>query len=504
MRNIKDNIGRKQISINLISNVISYSANILVAFVLTPFLIRTLGKEIYSFFPIVNSIVTYMLVLTNAMNAMTSRFVTVCIVQEDVKEANIYYSSALFADLIISCILCIPMILIVKFIDRFMDIPVTAVQDIRILFGLVFGAALINIISSFLGISTFVKNRIDLRSLRELIIAVVKIFLFFVLYGFLCPSIIYVGIVTICVAILNAFIQIIYTKKLLPEVKIAIRFVSKQHTKELLKSSIWSAINSFGNSMLCGMSIFFANVFYGASASGIYAVANTVPQFINGVICMLVGVFFPVITYNYANNNRDELVKNIYTAQKMVGLIGCAVISVFGALSYEFFCLWTPEENPKILTALSWIMITPHFLISCIWPITNLNIVLNKVKIPALFTITIGTLNIVLAYASSLLWKSQFLLLAIISTLLQIIWIGIFVPLYACKVLKIKWYTFYTVVIKAILCSALVIPLIYVIKSYFEFDNWIQLLVVGSGSGALAIVLFGLMMGFEKNIKRKK
>ena len=54
----RGDIGKKQVAINMVANIVSYSANILISFVLTPFLINTLGKETYSFYPIANTIVS--------------------------------------------------------------------------------------------------------------------------------------------------------------------------------------------------------------------------------------------------------------------------------------------------------------------------------------------------------------------------------------------------------------------------------------------------------------
>ena len=106
-------ISKKQISINLVANVISYSSNIVISFVLTPFLIDALGKDVYSFYPIANNIVSYLSILTAALNTMASRFFTVEIVNGNEKEANKYYSSVLASNVVISSIMLIPMIIII-------------------------------------------------------------------------------------------------------------------------------------------------------------------------------------------------------------------------------------------------------------------------------------------------------------------------------------------------------------------------------------------------------
>ena len=335
MKTENSNINNRQISINMIANIVSYSSNLLISFVLTPFLINTLGKETYSFYPVANTIVSYMSVITNSMNTMASRFVTVSLVKGDKEEANKYYSSVLAANLILGLILVIPMILVVVFLDEFMEIPINSVAAIKALFALVFSSTLVNILGSTFGIATFAKNRIDLRSLRELVTALLRLILFVLLYKFLPASIVYVGFVTLLVALVNVAFQFQYTRLLLPEIHISKANISISHTRELFSTSVWNMINTLGNTLLAGMTLILANVFYGATVSGTYSIVQTVPQFISGTIVMLVGVFYPAITYRFAENDIEGLLLEVNRAQKAIGAVACTTIVVFSALASE-------------------------------------------------------------------------------------------------------------------------------------------------------------------------
>ncbi len=484
-------ISNKQIGINMVANVVSYSANLIISFVLTPFLINTLGKEIYSFYPIANTVVGYMSVITNALNSMASRFVTVSLVENKKEEANKYFSSVLMSNICISAIVSIPMLIMVIFLDKFMNVPINSIAAIKMLFALVFSSALLNVISSIYGIATFAKNRIDLRSVRELVTAALRLILFFVLYKFLPPSIVYVGVVTLVVAIVNMLFQRMYTKKLLPEIKISRKYFSIQHIKELMASSSWNAINTLGNTLLAGMSMILANLFYGADASGSYSIVQTVPQFINGVIVMLIGVFYPVITYKYAQHDRKGLIEQISNAQCLVGTFGCSVIAVFSALATEFFDLWTPGQNSEYLALLSFITIIPHFIISCVWSLTNLNVVMNKVKIPALVTLLCGILNVILACVVNRFFAGGILSFAVISSLIQIIWVGVFIPIYASKNLNIKVRVFYIPILKTIIPSALLMLCIMQIKQIFSLSTWLELFLFGGTTGIIVLIVVG-------------
>lgn len=501
MKKNRNSIDNKQLTINMIANIVSYSSNLLISFVLTPFLINTLGKETYSFYPMANTIVSYMSVITTSMNTMASRFVTVSLVKGDREEANRYYSSVLAANSILGLLLVIPMVLVVVFLEKFMEIPINSVAAVKTLFALVFSSTLLNIFGAIFGIATFAKNRIDLRSLRELVTAILRLVLFVLLYKFLPASIIYVGIVTLVVSLVNMAFQFQYTRILLPEIRVSKENISNSHTKELFGSSVWNMINTLGNTLLAGMSLILANVFYGATASGTYSIVQTVPQFISGTITMLVGVFYPVITYRYAENDIKGLIREINRAQKAIGAVACATIVVFSSLASEFFALWTPGENSAYLSFLSFVTILPHICIACLWSLTNLNVVMNKVKIPALFTIGMGIVNVLIAYVTYKIATLGLLSLPIISSLLQIVWIVGIIPQYACRNLKVKWNTFYEPLARAICCAIPVAFFILQFKTLFSLDSWLKFILFGGGMGFIGLVVFSVGMFGVNNIK---
>ena len=493
------NTSNKQIGINMIANIVAYSSNLIVSFIITPFLINTIGKETYGFYPMANSIVSYMSILMNALNTMASRFVTIALVKQKMDDANKYFSSVLAANSILGCILIIPMIIFVTFIENFMNVPINSIAAIKMLFTLVFSSALINVFAAVFGIATFAKNRIDLRSFREIVTGILRLVLFLVLYKFLKPSIVYVGVVAVVIAIVNTIFQVFYTKKLIPEITIHFSFISWRYIVELLGSSIWNAINSLGQSFLVGMTIILSNILYGASASGSCSIVQIIPNFISGVISMLVGVFFPMITYHYAKNDMINLVKDLKKTQKIIGCVSCATIVVFSVLAEDFYSLWTPLEDASMLSRLSLFMILPQIFVACFWELTNLNIVLNKVKIPALITIITGGLNILTVVLIDKLMHPGVIIVPIISAILQIIWIGGFMPIYACKNLNVKWFTFYPILCRAFICTVPTIVIIKFFKQFIQINSWIKFILFGGVMGVLGLVIFSVgMLGFEQ------
>lgn len=477
----------QRLAINLLANIVSYSANILVAFVLTPYLINTLGKETYSFYPIANNFVAYMAILTTALNSMSGRFVTVSIVKGCTEDAQKFVSSVLFSNIIMGAFLLLPMTTIIIFIDEIMNVPLNIVAAVRILFSFVFASMLIHIFSSVLGVATFVRNRIDLRSAMQLTSGVLKIILFYVLFKFFSPTIVYVGIVAFAVAISEFLFQRFYFKRLLPDIKISQRYFSVAHVRTVLSSGCWNSVNSIGNLLLVSSSLIMANILYGAASGGVYSIVNTVPLFINGVISMLVGVFAPSITYSFASGCKGTLVHTVEKSQAMIGMFTCSVIIVFISLCKHFFKLWTPSEDADLLSQLSFITIIPHFFIGCLWPLTNLNIAANKVSKPALVQLTLGATNIITVVLLSDIFQTGLMTISIVCSFLTVALVLGFMPLYASYYLKISYAIFYKVVLRMLVSATFLLVLFFTVGNQLILDNWVNLLGTGLLMGIVAL-----------------
>ena len=58
--------------------------------------------------------------------------------KNEIKKANEFFSSVLIADIFISTILLIPLLLITYKLEVFMHVPTASMNDIKLLWGLIF------------------------------------------------------------------------------------------------------------------------------------------------------------------------------------------------------------------------------------------------------------------------------------------------------------------------------------------------------------------------------
>ena len=493
---------RKQTAINLTAKIISYGTTLLISFFLTPYLVDRIGKEAYSFYPIANNFVNYMGVITIALNSMASRFITIHLTKGKIKEANTYFVSVLYSNIIMSLVLLIPMALIVIFLQHILNIPSELIVSVKLLFALVFISMLVNLFTNVLGVAVFSQNRLDLGSIVDIVVGVSRVALYVFLFWAFEPNIAYVGVVALTVAMIQMFMQKYYTKKLLPFMSFDRKYFSKGAVKEIVSSGVWNSVNQIGVVLLSTIGLMMCNRLYGASNAADYSIALTVPNFINGIVSMLSSVFLPGLTIKYARGNKTEVIDHVHIAQNVIGMIDNIPTAIFMAVGVNFFRLWTPTVDPYRLQGLSVLAIGYLLVTSVAWPISNLNTVMNKVKIPAIVMVFTGVLNIVLIYLTYRFTNLGVYAVPLGQLILFILNRALFVGIYSAHCLGEKWYIFYPAIIKNLISASIIFGISHIVNSFFDPRTWIGLVVECSVLGITALVINALIVFKPSGIKR--
>ena len=493
---------KKRTAINLAAKIISYSATLLISFFLTPYLVNNIGKEAYSFYPLANNFTSYMSVLTTALNSMASRYITISLEQKREELANTYFISILLANIILSLILIIPLSAIVVFLQYILDIPFELIFTVKLLFILVFISMIVNLITNVFGVACFSKNRLELASIQEIVVGGLKIGLYVLFFTCFQPNLIFVGVVAVIIALATGGIQFYYTKKLLPFIKYKRRYFNWSAIKEVLSSGIWNSVNQIGVILLSTIGLMMCNKLYGTAEGGDYSIALTIPTFINGIVNMLSSVFLPGLTIKYAHGNKDLIVHHVQNAQNIIGLIVNIPIAAFMAIGVNFFRLWTPTVDPYKLQRLSVLAIGYLLVTSVAWPISNLNTVMNKVKIPALVMLGTGLLNVVLIFISywCMDWLGAYsipLWQLILFVLNRVLFVGV----YAARCLGVKKTTFYPPFVRNLIGAAIIFLISFAVNKLLNPNTWFMLVLECCIIGLLGLVLNSLIILKPSGIK---
>ena len=474
---------------NTIAYMISYASTLAISLILTPYLVNTFGAEAYSFYSIANSMTAYAMIICNALNIIACRYIVIQIKREQYSLANDYYKTVFVANLVIILVLIVPMILCVAFLDNIIDIPEILVNDVKVLFAFIFASVVINVFASLYSIATVAKNRMDLRAYRETSGALLKLFLFIAIFYLFKPNIFYVGIVTFLVAVFHAFVQMIYTRYLLPNISIKEGALHFKYIKELLIESFWTTLNNLGNNLLAGLTIVIINILYGASEASYVSIVHTPIGLLNGVISALVVALYPKLLGSFTNHH-DSWEKMTNSLQKVVAVFSNTTVAGIALLGIEFYKLWVPSVDSSYLQIVTLIQILSIFIIGNIQLYTNVNVITLHQKFPALFLLLTSLLNIFgMVFVKQILHLSM-LWAILFNVFITAIYYLVFLPIYSCKTNNWKLRTVYCSILKSGIAVLLCLVIGKVINNNLLFDEtWVHLIIKILIFGSLFLII---------------
>ncbi len=463
---------------NLVFNTVSFGINFIISFFFTPYLIRTVGKEAYSFFPLVNNMIGYSSVITSAFGSMAGRFITMRIYNDDIEGANKYLNSMWVANLALSIFFTVVCAICVVFIDSILTIPEYLVGEVQWLFGLGSLSMILGLLLGYLSLATYVKNRLDLNSLSQVAINVVRISTILLLFYLFKASIVYMSLSALIGVVVGVLLNYRFKQKLLPELSISPqRYFSMPMIKELASSGVWNSINQLSNLLLHQLDLLITNIFLGATLTGDYSIAKTAPTLILNLLAMLSGTFIPHFNILYAKGQHKELVAETIKSMSIIGMLIGLPIGFLTVFSDSFYSLWVPGQDAQMLQWMTIFTLVPMIFGGSINPVFGLFTTTNKLKTPSIVLLISGLLNVgitvILLKTTNLgVWA-----IIIVGGIIGILRNSTFTAMYGAHVLGQKLTTFYPALLRGILGMLLVVVVGYLYKINIQVTSWINFFV---------------------------
>ena len=110
--------------------VVNYGINL----VLTPYITESLGTEAYGFVSLAKQFAQYATIITTALDSFAARYITIAYHTGNKKEANRFFSSAFFGDVVLASGVMAAAVFCILFLERLLNISGNIVNDVKILF----------------------------------------------------------------------------------------------------------------------------------------------------------------------------------------------------------------------------------------------------------------------------------------------------------------------------------------------------------------------------------
>lgn len=498
-------MNKKRLTLNLVGQIITFFCNILISFLLTPYIVKHLGQETYGFVGLANNVTSYITLFTVAINGMLSRYITVEYSRKEYKNAAGYLSTAIFAQLILAVVLIVPMMLFAWNMDDFFNVSSEILLDVRILWVLIFLSFLIGLPTSGLVSATFAKNRLDIQAVINVISQIIRSAILLITFVFFTPHVWYIGLATILSNIVSILLNAYSKHKYMPEVKISIKQFNPKYIHKLLVVGIWNSLNKLQQILYSGLDLLITNLFINGSEMGLLSIAKTIPNQISTLISTVSSTFDPTMTITYGNGNMKEFLYQTKFAMKFNGFICSVPILGFVAFGMDFYSLWMPSLSEADLLKvhiLAILTLLPQVFSVYIYPLYTVNTITTKLKVPVLVSIVIGIVNVSIVLLLLNVTSLGVYAVAGVSSILWVLRIFLFVPTYAAWSLKVKLNVFYIPLLKGCLNVFIVGGLFCILSYLINIDSWsafiITCLVVGTAGYLLCFFIL-----FNKKEKNK-
>ena len=464
---------------NLIIKILSMGISFLVTMVITNLIVMKIGNEIYGYSQMSNDFVNYATIISIALNSMASRYITISFYNNDIESVNKYFNTVLFANIILGATLLIPIVVVILNLEKIIQIPYKYLNDIKLLFLLMFLNFIVTICSTTFAVPTFIKNRIDLDSYRSIESNIIKLILIILMYNVFNPKIWYLGIVTILSNLYIVYRNCKYTRLLTPEIKpFQKKYFEFKRMKQLISSGIWNSFTKVSSILLSGLDLIIANNFVSSYSMGILSIAKTIPKYIISAMSSISSVFTPGIMIDYARGDKIKLINRINFSIKINSIFSLIIEVIIIVLGKRIFELWLPNQDANILQMISVIAMLGYIIVMPFEVLWTVFTATNKVNISSIYLflesiVTLVCVFILLNLIDNVLQKT--LIIAGCSSFFEIFRGLTFLPLASAYFLDIPKITFYKPLIRFAIAFIISVAGSFYLNSFIGITSWINL-----------------------------
>lgn len=495
---------KKIFSLNLIAQFAVFASNMGINFFLTPYVLEKLGEEAYGFIGLINNFVSYVTIITTALNSLAGRYITLAYHQGKQENAKEYFTSVFYANLVLSVAVLIASFLLNDNVAGLLNVPAHLLTDVKITIWLSAINTIISLISVVYGVSAFIKNKLYLNSIAQMIAAIARVILIVVMFLMMEAHMWYYVFTAIFAALISLGIQKRITKSLCPEFVIHPRYYRWSRVLSIIKNGVWVSLESFNKLLQTGLDLLISNLYVSAAATGLFSVAKTVPNVLTQITGVISTVFNPELAQFYAENRKKELVESFQFTIRFLSMVMIVPLVGFIVFGQDFYALWLPyktTEEISLIQTLSILTVLPLLVNAYVEGLYYANTLTNKIKGSVLITFAFSASSILVELVLLVkLDANPLYIIAGTSSFFMIIRYFLVTPIYAAYVLKLPLLTFFPTLVRAVALSVALVGLFMLVDKCYDVSSWGQMVLQCGlcGLGGYIFTIFGLFNEKER------
>ncbi len=481
----------------VLSQSILFIVNVAVALFYTPYLLNRLGSEAYAFYPLSLGIVNFGSVITVISTSMLSAFLINDYSAGNFEKVNEFINSALFSNFLIAAIIALPFMAGSVFIDRILNVPERLIFDVRLLFVAVTAAFFITQIRNTFMVTAMASGNRYLNSSQKAVEKGIGIGIVILLFFLFKPSVVWIGAGVLAAAVIRFYITLHSAKKIFPALNIDKRLIRKSAVKELFSAGSWNSVTQLIFILSVNISAPLANIVFGPGVQSMYSLGTQIPTQLGYLFVHMMNSFMLFFAVLFKTGDYDNLKRDIFSILKVMSVILGAFAALLTGLGDCFLKLWIPGHYSESIYIIM-ILFSASFMINgSFYVIYSMLVIYNKVKVPAVFMVITGIMNIPLSLILIKITDGSIYSIAVSSLIIGALQYVVFIPGYFAKKTNMETGKLYPSFLKGVYTYGAGVGISFLIKILFYPDSFLKLL-----AAALSVIALTGIFSFVHFIKK--
>lgn len=443
--------------VNALSNYAALGVSIVVGLLLTPFIIKHLGKTGYGIWTLILSFVGYYGLLNLGVNSAITRYIARYAGQNDKEALNKTASTAMAMFCFTGVIVTVLSFLIAEPITTFFKVSQEHFNDFRLMI-VVMGVAT--------GISFPGEVFGALLTAHEKYVPtnIVKISQTMIRAGLIvCLLLSGAGLVGVAFAVLGTQLfglvsnYLIY-KRFTPHIQLSLAYAQRDFLRKLLAFGGITMVITIADQIRMNIDSIVIGKWVGMAEVGIYGIAFLLIKYMISLTVSGMSVLTPRFASLHGSNDLESIKRLFIKSLRISGFLAfgfCMGVIIFGG---HFIMLWVGKDFVDSIPVL-WILSIPFAFALSQNPGIGLMYALKKHYLYAIFTIIEAIANLVL----SILLVSKYGIIGVaLGTAIPMIIVKLFIqPVYISKIINISVWDYTKPIIPSFILSSVMVLVAY-------------------------------------------
>ena len=488
-----------KISKNAIANLMGMVINMAIAFILSPFLVHTLGDTRYGVWTIAVAFTGYMSLFDFGISSAVNRYVAKYNSQSEQEKINSILSTALALFALMAFIVILISPLMARLITSMVNIDESLIEIVYLLIIVVsFDIGVFIIRGLFRG--TFAGyQRYEVINATLVLSALYKALMF---YAFLSEGygLIAMGLISISANFLTVLVFYIWLRKQYPEVSFSFSLVKKKQASKIIGYSKFTFVAMFANQIIYYSDAFVIGYFLTAAAVTHYSIPWTLAEYAKKISMAISQTYAPAISDKEASGDLD-MVKSLYVSGTKYMIIISNLLSVgVIVLGGAFIAVWMGPQYKELSEAVLVILFINQFFQGPQQISYSVLQGLSKQKYYSYMSIVVSVFNLILSI--SLIQEYGIVGVAVGAVIPQVLFNGLYVPWLTLKTLDMsKWFYFKRTYLLSIMPTLVLFGTLFVLRDMYYPEGYLALfsLALISSFVYLITVYFFMLDASEKS-----